>query len=69
MKRLVLVSTALMLLSAAPALAMSCCGGSKGKGMMCGKAGMAMNHAGMKRMKGKQACCCEGMAANMSRRG
>ncbi|MFC7661868.1 hypothetical protein ACFQWF_02355 [Methylorubrum suomiense] len=47
-----------------PALAMSCCGGGKGKGaMMCGKGGMAMN------MKGKKGgCCCEGMKTNMSKR-
>lgn len=66
MKRLVLAST-LMLLSAAPALAMSCCGSGKGaKAMMCGKGAMAMNHTGMKAKK--SGCCCDGMAGNTSRR-
>ncbi|CAO4134602.1 hypothetical protein [Methylorubrum extorquens] len=67
MKNLIASATALLLLSAAPALAMSCCGGSKGKGaMMCGKGRMAMNHA----QKGKKGgCCCEGMSGgNMSKR-
>ncbi|APX84414.1 hypothetical protein BV511_06580 [Methylorubrum extorquens] len=67
MKTLAATVTALLLLSAAPALAMSCCGGSKGKAPMCGKGGMAMNHAGMKGKKG--GCCCEGMAGGMSKRG
>jgi hypothetical protein len=67
MKNLIASATALLLLSAAPALAMSCCGGSKGKGaMMCVKGSMAMNHA----QKGKKGgCCCEGMSGgNMSKR-
>jgi len=67
MKNLIASATALLLLSAAPALAMSCCGGSKAKGaMMCGKGSMAMNHA----QKGKKGgCCCEGMSGgNMSKR-
>ncbi|MGX7703315.1 hypothetical protein [Methylobacterium sp. Gmos1] len=66
MKTLAATTAAFLMLSVAPALAMSCCGG-KGKGaMMCGKAGMAMNHAG----KGKKGgCCCEGMSSsNMSKR-
>lgn len=67
MKTIILTATTLMLLAASPAMAMSCCGGGKGKAMMCGKGGMAMNHAGMKGKKG--GCCCEGMAGNMSRRG
>lgn len=68
MKTLVITTATLMLLSAAPAMAMSCCGGGKGKGaMMCGKGGMAMNHASMKGKKG--GCCCEGMAGNMTKRG
>lgn len=66
MKTLALTAATLLMLGAAPALAMSCCGGSKGKGaMMCGKGAMAMNH-GSKGKKG--GCCCEGMAGNMSRR-
>lgn len=69
MKKLTLITTAFLLLSAAPALAMSCCGGGKGKAPMCGKGSMAMNH-GMKGTKGKKAgCCCEGMASNMTKRG
>jgi hypothetical protein len=66
MKKLAVTTAALLMLSAAPALAMSCCGSGKGKGaMMCGKGGMAMNHATKGR---KAACCCEGMGGNMSRR-
>ena len=67
MKKLLMTTAALVMLSAAPALAMSCCGGGKGKGaMMCGKGGMAMNHGS----RGKKAgCCCEGMSGgNMSKR-
>ncbi len=66
MKTLVVTAAALLMLSVAPVLAMSCCGGAKGKGaMMCGKAGMAMNHA----QKGKKGgCCCENMGGNMSKR-
>ncbi len=61
-----MVASAMTLLSAASAMAMSCYGG-KGKGtMMCSKGGSAMNHAGMKGKEG--GCCCEGMAGNMSRR-
>ncbi len=69
MKKLVVTTAALLMLSAAPALAMDCCGGGKGKGaMMCGKGGMAMNHR-HSAMKGKKGgCCCEGMSGNMSRR-
>lgn len=67
MKKLAATSVALLLLSAAPALAMSCCGGGKGKAPMCGKGSMAMSHGGT---KGKKAgCCCEGMSGNMSKRG
>ncbi|MEE7455967.1 hypothetical protein MPAR162_15125 [Methylorubrum populi] len=66
MKTLIASATALMLLSAAPALAMSCCGGSKGKAGMCAKGGMAMNHAGMKGKKG--GCCCDKMGGSMSKR-
>lgn len=67
MKTLLATTATLLMLGAAPAFAMSCCGSGKGKGaMMCGKGGMAMNHAG----KGKKGgCCCEGMSAgNMSKR-
>lgn len=68
MKMLLAGATALVLLSAAPAVAMSCCGGGKAKGaMMCGKSSMAMKHDSMKGKKG--GCCCEGMSgSNMSRR-
>lgn len=67
MKTLFVTTAALLMLSAAPALAMSCCGGSKAKGaMMCGKGSMAMNHA--KKAK-KDGCCCESMSgSNMSKR-
>ncbi len=70
MKKLVVITAALLMLSAAPALAMSCCGGGKGKGaMMCGKGSMAMNHR-HGAMKGKKSgCCCESMGGNMTRRG
>lgn len=74
MKCLVAFSTALMLLTAIPASAMSCCGsGKSGKGAaMCGRSdmargGMAMNHGGQKGRK--MSCCCEGMAGKMSKRG
>jgi hypothetical protein len=67
MKKLTAATVALLLLTAAPALAMSCCGGGKGKAPMCGKGGMAMNHSGMKGKKG--GCCCESMGGNMSKRG
>ena len=63
MKRLVLASAALLALSLTPAMAMSCCGGGKGKAGMCAKGGMAMNMKG-----GKKGCCCEGMAGGMSKR-
>lgn len=63
MKRLVLAASAVMLLSAAPAMAMSCCGGGKGKAGMCAKSGaVAMN------MKGKKGCCCDKMGGRMSHR-
>ena len=64
MKRLVLAASAVMLLSAAPAMAMGCCGGGKGKAGMCAKSGaMAMN------MKGKKGgCCCDKMGGRMSHR-
>jgi hypothetical protein len=70
MKTLITPSTVLMLPSAAPAMAMSCCGSGKAKGaMMCGKSATVMNHAGMVGTRGKKGgCCCEGMAGNMSRR-
>ena len=68
MKTLILGAAALFLLGAAPALAMSCCGGGKGKGaMMCGKGSAAMQHGSIKGRKG--GCCCDGMGGgNMSRR-
>ncbi|WP_082494372.1 hypothetical protein [Methylobacterium sp. Leaf108] len=68
----------LLLLAAAPASAMSCCGAKGGKaGAMCGRGDMAMKDGGMKHggmkhgsVKGtKAACCCEGMGGRMSRRG
>jgi hypothetical protein len=67
MRKLAIATTALLLLSAAPAFAMSCCGGGKGKSaMMCGKGTMTMNHG----TKGKKAaCCCDGNGTGgMSRR-
>lgn len=67
MKTLFATAAALLMLGAAPALAMSCCGGGKSKGaMMCGKGGMAMNQA----RKGKTGgCCCDGMSGgNMTKR-
>lgn len=67
MRKLAVITTALALLSVAPAMAMSCCGGGKSKAPMCGKGGMAMNHSGTKAKKG--GCCCEGMSSNMSKRG
>ena len=63
MKKLTAATVTLLLLTAAPAFAMGCCGGSKGKAAMCGKGSMAMN------MKAKKGCCCEGMGGNMSKRG
>lgn len=67
-KTLFVTTATLLMLSAAPALAMSCCGGGKGKGaMMCAKSGgMAMNHT---KTGKKGGCCCEGMGGSMSRRG
>ncbi|GEP00427.1 hypothetical protein [Methylobacterium haplocladii] len=63
MKTLALTATALMLLGAAPALAMSCCGSSKGKTAMCSTSSMAPN------IKGKKGgCCCEKTSGNMSKR-
>ena len=68
MKRLVAFSTALLLLTAIPASAMSCCGGKAGKGAaMCGRGDMTMDHGGRKGRK--MSCCCEGMAGKMSKRG
>jgi hypothetical protein len=72
-KTLVAGAAALLLLGAAPALAMSCCGGAKGKAGLCAKgdmkgsmkSGMSMSRADSKGGKG---CCCEGMAGKMSRR-
>lgn len=66
MKKLIVTTTAMLLLSAAPALAMSCCGSAKGKAPMCAKGGMAMNHGNMRSKK--SGCCCDGMAGNMSKR-
>ena len=68
MKTLAAATVTLLFLSAAPAFAMSCCGeGGKSKAaIMCGKGSMATSHAGM---RGKKSCCCEGMGANMSKRG
>ncbi len=67
MKMIAAATAALLLVSAAPALAMSCCGSGKGKAPMCGKGGMAMKHGAMKGKKGS--CCCEGMSgSNMSKR-
>jgi hypothetical protein len=66
MKKLILTTAALVMLGSAPAMAMSCCGGAKGKAPMCGKGAMAMGHDGMKAKKG--GCCCEGMAGGMSRK-
>ncbi|GJE71584.1 hypothetical protein [Methylorubrum podarium] len=67
MKTVFVTATALLMLCIAPALAMSCCGGAKGKGaMMCGKGGMAMNHAKKSKTGG---CCCNGTSGgNMSKR-
>ncbi|GJE14919.1 MULTISPECIES: hypothetical protein [Methylobacterium] len=66
MKSVFAIATVLALLSAVPASAMSCCRGKGKAGMMCGKAGMAMNHAKAGKAGG---CCCDGMGgANMSRR-
>ncbi|WP_084673955.1 hypothetical protein [Methylobacterium sp. WSM2598] len=63
MKTLIAASSALMLRSAAPSRAMSCCGSGKGKGAtMCGKDGMT----GMKGKEGSR--CCEGMSSTMSHR-
>lgn len=61
MKKLIVTTAALMLLTAAPAMAVSC--GGKGR-MMCGKPGMATGHGSMK--KGND--CCEKMSMNMSKR-
>lgn len=67
MRTLALATACLVMLGAGPALAMSCCGGNRGKAPMCGKAGMAMSHGTMKGKKA-HACCCQGMAGPMSRR-
>lgn len=61
MKKLLATTAALLMLSAAPALAMSCCG--NGKAGMCAKGGMAPNAKGK-----KGGCCCGGMSGNMSKR-
>lgn len=67
MKTMMLTAATLMLLTASPALAMTCCGGAKGKAGMCAKGGaMAMNHSGMKAKKG--GCCCDKMGGKMSHR-
>ena len=66
MRKLILVTAAMVLMGSAPALAMDCCGGGKGKAPMCGKGSMAMGHSGMKARKG--GCCCEGMSGGMSRK-
>lgn len=66
MKNLILTTAALVMLGSAPAMAMSCCSGGKGKAPMCGKGSMAMGHDGMKAKKG--GCCCEGMSGGMSRK-
>lgn len=65
-KTLVVLTAALILMGAAPAIAMSCCGGgSKGKAGMCAKGGgMAMNTKGKK----SRGCCGDGMDSNMSKR-
>ncbi len=63
MKTLVAAATALVLMGAAPALAMSCCGGgTKGKAAMCAKGDMKGGAMGRTAMKGK-GCCCEGMSS------
>ncbi len=64
MKTLVAAATALALMGAAPAMAMSCCGGSKGKAAMCAKGDMKGDMKGRTamNMKGK-GCCCEGMSS------
>lgn len=70
MKTLVATATALLLLGAAPALAMSCCGGAKGKAAMCARGGMTGGLAMSRPEKGGKGCCCEGMApGRTSRRG
>lgn len=66
MKKLILMAAAMVVMGSAPALAMDCCGGAKGKAPMCGKGSMAMGHSGMKARKGS--CCCEGMSGGMSRK-
>jgi hypothetical protein len=54
------------MLGYAPAMAMSCCGGGKGKAPMCGKGSISTGHEGMNAKKG--GCCCEGMSGGMSRK-
>lgn len=62
MKTLFVTAAALVMMSAVPAMAMSCCG--KGKAGMCAKGdAMAMNMKG-----GKKGCCCEKMGGNMLKR-
>ena len=63
MKKLAMTTAALLLLSAAPAFAMSCCRVAKGKAAMCSKGSTAMNMMGQ-----KAGCCCERMGGNMSKR-
>ena len=70
MKRTIITAATVLAFSVAPALAAGCCGSGKSKASMCArngmKGGMAMNHGSMKK---KGACCCDGMAGNMSKRG
>jgi hypothetical protein len=67
MKTIVAATAALLLFSGAPAMAMSCCGGGKGKAPMCGKGSMVTNQGSTKGKK--SGCCCEGMSGgNMSKR-
>ena len=69
MKTPVVTNATLLMLAATPALAMSCCGGSKGKAAMCAKGGMKTGMSMSRAEKGK-GCCCEGMSSGrMSRRG
>ena len=68
MKTCVAAAAALLLMGASPVLAMSCCGGSKGKAAMCAKGGMKTGMPMSRAEKGR-GCCCEGMSSGrMSRR-
>jgi hypothetical protein len=70
MNRLVLAAAALVLMGAAPAMAMSCCGNTKSGASMCAKPAMGKSAMAMgKSAKGKGCCCSGGTAMNMSRRG